>query len=225
MATVLNKLDPGRRQVGMFMAISGVANSSPSVVEEVLREFAVANAGTMEPTASCSDLSDALLIAESDNNVSVMYPDKFLKWDEASQHLSQSLDQPVFSFHIHDGDLWMYVLFARGQPADRFNPIPAYWDDNISDEERRAWRGNANVVAQCWPAVKPEAIERYLVEWHLGECQPAKAYADDRFAYNDCWQLTDFMGRLGLVYPIDDHGKVHAASYRFAVKDRRIRNR
>ena len=32
--------------------------------------------------------------------------------------------------------------------------------------------------------------------------------------------MTDFMHRLGLVYPIDDDGKVNASTYRFVIADR-----
>jgi hypothetical protein len=29
----------------------------------------------------------------------------------------------------------MYILYNNGQIIDQFNPIPDYWDENISDEE------------------------------------------------------------------------------------------
>ena len=48
--------------------------------------------------------------------------------------------------------------------------------------------------------------------------RPGKAYESDSFPFNDCWQLIDFMQKLGLLYPIDDKGKSHGESYRFEVK-------
>jgi len=58
-----------------------------------------------------------------------------LEWDESSAFLSRELQAPVFSFHIHDGDLWMYILHVNGLAVDQFNPVPDYWDDQISSEE------------------------------------------------------------------------------------------
>jgi hypothetical protein len=72
---------------------------------------------------------------EENGNVSVFYPNGFVEWDESSAYISKELKTTVFSFHIHDGDFWMYILYNNGQIIDQFNPIPDYWDENISDEE------------------------------------------------------------------------------------------
>ncbi|MCL4855402.1 MAG: hypothetical protein KJZ78_28905, partial [Bryobacteraceae bacterium] len=42
-----------------------------------------------------------------------------------------------------------------------------------------------------------------------------KAYPADQFHYGDDWQLVDFLGKLGLDYPVDDRGAAHGATYRF----------
>jgi hypothetical protein len=207
--------------MGLFLAMSGVANSNRAAVEEALRAYATERGGTLETVGTSSDPSEALLIAESGGYVTVMYPGEFVQWDDTSQYLSNTLHTSVISLHIHDEDLWMYVLFSKGEQVDQFNPIPDYWDDKVSDAERRAWAGNAAIVAQHWPGVLPEAIRDYLYEWDLEAEDSDNAYADDEFPYNDCWQVTDFMHRLGLVYPIGDDGKVNASSYRFVIPDRR----
>ena len=49
------------------------------------------------------------------------------------------------------------------------------------------------------------------------EDESGKAYESDTFGFNDCWQLTDFMQKLGLSYPIDEEGKIHGDRYRFEV--------
>ena len=55
---------------------------------------------------------DNLLITGGENGaVTVLYPKNFVGWVEGSNHLSASLGVPVVSLHIHDGDLWLYVLF------------------------------------------------------------------------------------------------------------------
>ena len=115
----------------------------------------------------------------------------------------------------------MYVLFSKGEPVDQFNPIPNYWRRKMPTSDKQLWSGNAAVVAQHWPDLLPESIREYLVEWDLNEGDSDNAYADDQFPYNECWQMTDFMHRLGLVYPIDDDGKINASTYRFVLPDQR----
>ena len=206
--------------MGLFLAMSGVADSSRAAVAEALRVYASERGGTMEVCDASADPTEALLIADSGSHVTVMYPGEFVQWDEASQHLSRTLGTSVFSLHIHDEDLWMYVLFSKGQQVDQFNPIPNYWLRKMPESEKLAWSGNATVVAQHWPGLEPESIGNYLFEWDLEDDMTENAYPDDRFPFNDCWQITDFMHRLGLVYPIDDDGKATAATYRFVIPDR-----
>jgi hypothetical protein len=203
--------------MGLFLAMSGVANASRTAVEEALRAYATERGGTVETVGPSTDLSDALLIAESGNHVTVMYPSDFMKWDEASEYLSRALGTSVFSLHIHDEDLWMYVLFSKGEQVDQFNPIPDYWKRKMPKSEKQVWAGNAAVVAQHWPGLVPESIRNYLFEWDRDEEDSDNAYDDDQYPYNDCWQVTDFMGRLGLVYPIDDDGNTSASTYRFVM--------
>ena len=35
--------------------------------------------------------------------------------------------------------------------------------------------------------------------------------------FQDCWQLCDFMKRVGLEYPLDDTGKVLGETYEFII--------
>jgi len=107
--------------------MSGVANSSQSAVEAALRNYAIERGGALEAIGSSTDPSEALLITDSGNHITVMYPGEFVQWDDASQFLSRTLDTSVFSLHIHDEDLWMYVLFSKGEQVDQFNPISNYW--------------------------------------------------------------------------------------------------
>lgn len=203
--------------MGLFLAMSGVANANRSAVEEVLRAYATERGGILETVSPSTDLSDALLIADSGNHVTVIYPGDFMKWDHASDCLSQKLDTSVVSLHIHDEDLWMYILFSKGEQVDQFNPIPDYWSKKMPKSEKQVWAGNSVVVAQHWPDLLPESIREYLFAWDRDEEDSDHAYDDDQFPYNDCWQVTDFMRRLGLVYPVDDQGNTNAATYRFAI--------
>ena len=60
-------------------------------------------------------------------------------------------------------------------------------------------------------------MRKYLVRWDLDAETPGKAYPDDQFRYNNCFQISDFMKRLGLVYPIDDRGGVFGDTYLFEI--------
>lgn len=206
--------------MGLFVAMSGIAGASRQSVEKSLGEFAQSRGGTFEPASEDTESPDVTVIGEGENErVTVLYPATFMAWDDASAHLSRSLKVLVFSFHIHDEDLWMYTLFADGDEVDHFNPIPDYWSEDLPDEQQAAWAGNAEVVAQYWPGLEAKDIENYLVWWDLDEEEPDQAYADDEFTYLDCWQLVDFMRKLGLEYPVSDQGEALGAAYHFEVRE------
>jgi hypothetical protein len=211
-------LSDRRIVMGAFIAISGVSGCTRTDVVRSLEEFALSTGGLMEQACSQKEPCDHLLVSGEDGNpVSVLYPKHFLGWIEASSYLSVSLDTPVFSFHIHDGELWMYVLFNKGEVVDRFNPIPDYWTWGISPEERSEWKGDADVVARTWCGIDAASIKHYLVTWDQYFEDPGKAYNDDEYHFRDCWQLTDFMRTLGMSYPIDQQGQSHGETYTFDV--------
>ncbi|MBX2924362.1 MAG: hypothetical protein KF746_19325 [Chitinophagaceae bacterium] len=105
------------------------------------------------------------------------------------------------------------VLYKDGEVIDQFNPIPDYWDANISDEEIGSWKGNAKTIAELFPFIKTSDIDKYLVRWDLEEEEPSKAYSTDEFTKED-WQLVDFMTKLKLPYPIDDNGNPKGQTYK-----------
>ena len=206
--------------MGLFLAMSGVAGASLADVEDCLRGYATCRDGCLDRVPAKAESWELLILAESvQGNVTVQYPGAFTDWDDASAYISRCLDVPVFSLHIHDDDLWMYVLFAGDEAVDQFNPIPDYWDDGISPEEIAIWAGDAESISKCWPGVKPDAVHDYLVRWDLDNDDPGKAYPDDRFPFNEAWQLTDFMRRLGLTYPVDDQGKIVGQTYQLRVAE------
>lgn len=204
--------------MGLFLSMSGVATNDRPAIEDALRSYAEPHDGHLQTLDCPAEYSDVLVMLESPSGrTTIAYPGEFFDWDDASRHLSQCLQGPVFSFHIHDGDLWMYVLYENGHEVDAFNPVPDYWNQNLSEREFRHWSGDAARVAATWPDVAVVSIENYLVRWNLMDYHPRKAYPDDRSTFNDCWQLLDFMRRLGLDYPFADGGEPHGDLYRFEV--------
>ncbi|MDB6067489.1 MAG: hypothetical protein JWR26_3697 [Pedosphaera sp.] len=196
--------------MGLFLAMSGVAGATKEAVERSLRHFASnAKQDPQSELATEDILKGSIIVEAPGNKVTVLYPDGFMEWDAASAHISSEFRLPVFSFHIHDGDFWMYILHVDGEEVGHFNPIPEYWDDRISQAERQKWSGDASVICSHWPEMAAENIKNYLVHWDLEKLSlnpTQKAYPDDKFPLGLDWQLCDFMKKLGLIYPIDQNG-------------------
>jgi hypothetical protein len=207
--------------MGIFLSISGVINKQAEEVETSLRKFATTVEGGLLGEEVEEDHPNLAIISEQGQHTTVLYPNDFIEWDDASAFLSLDLQTSVFSFHIHDEDLWMFQLFHKGQLVSRFNPVPDYWQDVISDQELQSWQGNAAEIAQYVPGLSAATIEKYFVRWDdLGE--EDKAYLDDEFEYGDCWQIVDFMAKLGMEYPIDEEGNVYGRVYKLWTKQLKL---
>jgi hypothetical protein len=141
-----------------------------------------------------------------------------MDWDDAAAFLSGELKAPVFSFHIHDSDLWMYILYADGADVDQFNPVPEYWDDTIDEDERDYWKGDSSVLTSYLPHINPADIENYLVHWDEDMDPDAKAYPDDEYHFED-FQLTDFMRKLQLPFPLNDNFEPTGSMYFLHTKE------
>ena len=208
--------------MGLFLAMSGIVGAKKEAVESALRSFANAHKGSLSRAARSTEQPNTLVLSQHGSKCSILYPWEFLGWDDASQYLSSQLAAPVFSFHIHDEDLWMFILFDKGEPVAHFNPLPEYWDDTVSDEERTLWSGDAAAIASHIPGVAADAIRPYLRHWDLDDENPGKAFPDDQFHFHDCWQMCDFLKKVGLTYPLDESGQVLGETYEFVVPE--IRN-
>lgn len=147
--------------MGMFLALAGVIGKSQTEVEKSLLGYLQSTGGSFIREAMDQDHEDWSVIGEANGNTTVYYPNSLMQWDKVSEHLSRDLNTAVFSCHIHDGDLWMYVLFVNGRTEDQFNPIPDYWEE-LDEAEINRWRGNATTVAQHVPGLKPASIAKYL---------------------------------------------------------------
>jgi hypothetical protein len=191
--------------MGLFVEGTGLAGVSAHDIETALSCYADQNGLAMKRIKK--DPGEPWLYLQlvdgAPERASAVYPGGFEHAVEASAWLSTILGCPALYFHIHDEDLWMYQLFVDGKAVDRFNPIPAYWNDRISAAERKRWSGKPKVFAKHWPDVKVDEIAPYLKSWELNERKPGKAHRSDKHHYGDCFQLFDLLKRLGLEYPID----------------------
>src|ERR1035437_1557147 len=150
--------------MGLFLAMSCVVGRQSTAIVESLSAFVAERKGSLELSGTGVDEREAARLLECPAGVTFVYPDGFIEWDGASSQLSRDLKTPVFSFHIHDGDLWMFVLFVNGEEVARFNPIPDYWEE-LPTDERAKWLPTAEQVAVHVPNVRPDRIAPYLREW------------------------------------------------------------
>jgi hypothetical protein len=208
--------------MGHFLALSSVVGKTQKEVVNSLANYAISvNGGLQQENDINSDTANCCIVEEADGNTSVLYPDDYLEWDNSAEFISRELNATVFSLHIHDSDLWMYILYNNGQVIDKFNPVPDYWEDNLSEEEINSWKGDAQVITQYVPYIKPSEIDKYLVRWDLEEEEPSKTYPTDEFAQDE-WQLTDFMKKLKLPYPIDGDGNPKGQTYKLWTSQLRL---
>jgi len=192
--------------MGLFLSASGVLSPDGNAVRNAIASYVATTGGTFEPRGGTTNDRNIGVLKTSKSTTTVLYPDGFSDWDDLSKFLSLELKKPVFSFHIHDGDLWMFVAFNDGEEVAWFNPIPDYWGQ-IDDAERDRWAGNAQAVASLVSGLDAATIERYFVPWAEDVLSAEqKSYDDDEFAIGVDWQLIDFMRRLGFVYPLDETG-------------------
>lgn len=79
--------------------------------------------------------------------------------------------------------------------------MPSYWEE-LSPEQETACKGDADLLARHWPGLNADTIRLYLCnQSEYLEDLDNKAYPDDVFSYGDCWQLVDFLRKLGTPYP------------------------
>ncbi len=208
--------------MGMFLSLTGVIGKNQNEVTGSLAKYAKSVGGGLREETLSTDDNNCCVIKEANGNTTIFYPYGYLEWDKSSEFISRDLNAPVFSFHIHDGDLWMYVLFVNGETVDQFNPIPDYWEENLSEEEIQNWKGNATIIAKHIKSVRQADIERYLVRWDLEAEDGRKAYTDDEFVTED-WQLLDFMKKLGLSYPVSDEGNPQGQTHELWTKELRLK--
>lgn len=211
--------------MGLFLAITSVIGKTQNEVVNSLANYASSVKGGLQPADNIdSETPNACFVEEQNNNTSIYYPNGYLEWDESAKFISKEINTTVFSFHIHDGDLWMYILYKNGEIIDQFNPIPDYWDENLSEEEIEGWKGNALAIAKAIPSIQPADIGNYLVRWNLEEEETAKAYSSDEFTRED-WQLIDFMRKLNLPIPLDGYGDPKGQTYKLWTNQLKLTNR
>ena len=119
--------------------------------------------------------------------------------DDLAITLSKKLNSPIFQFHIHDGQFWMYQLFVNGNLIDRHKPISDYWS-KISNNDRKSWKGNANKIGSIFN-LNPNILSPYLVQDEEWNTSNKRAFTEDEFPVKSEWSMVDFQRKLGIIYP------------------------
>ena len=133
----------------------------------------------------------------------VLFNEDCFGYEELAIQLSGNLPSPVLLLYIYDGDFWGYFLYEKRKEVDQFSPMPDYFED-CSPQEMQRCAGNSALLARYF-SIEQGSIERYLRQWTQDmvmqlEEDEEKAYPDDEFGQCDCWQMADFMRKLGFPY-------------------------
>ena len=200
--------------MGLFLSISGIIGKSKDEVETSLRKFVNNNSKKIKKKYSKNTNGNNFLLHVNNENVTIVYHNHFSEYEESSKFISEDLESLVFSLYIYNGDYWAYSLYQNGKLINEFTPIPTYWIEDITEEVLLHVKGDAELIANYIESLETGDIKNYLVRWDLDDL-PEKAYPDDESEYGNCWQLTDFMNRIGLEYPIDKEGNSNGSIFTF----------
>ena len=123
-------------------------------------------------------------------------------YDSLAEALSLKIPQPVLLLYIYDEDFWGYYLYENGKELDQFCPMPDYFEE-VSQEERSQQAGDSAILSRYF-GVTPESVQKYLCFWTEEMLEgEGKAYPEDEASQCDCWQMADFMNKLGFPYEFD----------------------
>lgn len=119
-------------------------------------------------------------------------------YEKFAEALSEKISSYVMLLYIYDEDFWGYFLYDKGKEIDRFSPEPEYFGE---EENSGKYKGSAVEIAKYF-GINKETIEKYLINWtdELYDEGNIKAYENDEYCYTDCWQMVDFMDKLGFPY-------------------------
>lgn len=136
---------------------------------------------------------------ESGAGCAVLFNDDCYGFNELAMRLSIELSRPVMLLFIYDGDFWGYFFYDKKVELDSFDSLPDYFESSPGEQQSSA--GDSTVIADYFH-VEQKDIERYLRFWteDMMEQYEKPAYPGDEFGQCDCWQMADFMRKLGFPY-------------------------
>lgn len=137
--------------------------------------------------------------ADHNRGTSVLFNDSAIPYDALPQAVSGALDGTALLCYIYDDDFWGYELYHKGDCLDIFQTVP----DCLGEPDPRVLRHTpeqrAGLLARYFE-LEPERVLPYLTFWtqaDLDSEQGVFACPGDENCRGDCWQLADFLRRLG----------------------------
>ena len=179
--------------MGLFLQTAIVPGSDEKTVRGVLEGLAPQKDWGLE-------LSECKFVT-NDKGVTVLFNDYCMGFERMAEVLSRETGGDAMLLYIYDGDFWGYFFCENGALRDQFMPIPQYFSDDPAKAVPAP--GNAALIAERFH-VPAEDVAPYLTTWALDDLDGAeKAFEEDEFPYGDCWQMVDFMAKLGWPWPWD----------------------
>ncbi len=133
----------------------------------------------------------------SGSGVQVLFNEGCAGYDALAGGLSKLVGGPVLLLYIYDEDFWGYFFCENGRELDRFSPMPDYFGDEVDFPDPS---GNAALIAERF-GVARDVVAPYLVTWTDEDFEgERKVSDDDECPMGDCWQMADFMEKLGWPY-------------------------
>lgn len=180
--------------MGLFLETAVILDSTEDEVRAALSELESRNGqnGMQLKAADCE-------VIEQNGGVSVRFNEYCAGYTPLAQALSARLNRLVLFLYIYDDDFWGYFCCENGELLDEFTPMPDYFE-GITEAERQRMSGSSALLSKRFRV--PEAdIAGYLIPWDAGIWEEGrKAYETDTYNAGDCWQITDFMDKLGYPY-------------------------
>ena len=174
--------------------LSGVPGADDAAVRDALETLARSEDSMGLDVSGCR-------FSGSGKGVQVLFNDHCMGYERLAEALSRETGRPVLLLYIYDDDFWGYFFCEDGVILDQFMPIPEYFSDDPAEAVNAP--GNAALIAERFH-VPAETVAPYLTSWALDDLDGAeKAFEADEFPYGDCWQMVDFMAKLGWPWPWD----------------------
>ncbi len=132
--------------------------------------------------------------------VSALLSDMCCGYEPLAKLFSELVQKPVMLLYIYDDDYWGYHFYDSGRELDSYCAWPDAWEE-IDEAEWRRLKGRAEVLASYFGTGAAD-LAGYLTVWNeaTADGSAGPAYPGDEFLPGDCWQMTDFMRKLGFPY-------------------------
>lgn len=178
--------------MGLFLQIVLVLDENEAAVKAVLEQI--------EKEDSMDVIASECRFQSRPKGTAVLLNEHCTGYEDLAQTLSERLTRPVLLLYIYDEDFWGYYFHVNGRALDCFQTIPDYFSDG-SEEEALDAVGNSGLIAKVF-GIEEAEIEKYITvrtEEQMEDLE-GKAYEGDEFGQGDCWQMADFMRKLGFPY-------------------------